>query len=205
MSTASLRSLRRRDLSDPDGRLAYLVLASTVPAGLIGYLLEDFFAEAVRNPWVVVFNLVLVGVLFIVGEAVGRRTRQASKLTFWEAAGVGLAQAAALVPGIFRSGATITCGLFLGLRRDEAARFSFLMSIPIILGAGGLELFDIIKAGMGGREGLLFLIGAVSSAAVGYSAIRFFISYLTRHTLRVFAYYRFVLAVVAAVLLLTVG
>lgn len=117
MALAFLRSFRRRDFSDPDQRLAYLVLASTVPAALIGYLLEDFFETAVRSPWVVVFCLVLVGVLFIIGEAVGRRTRQASKLTFREAIWIGLAQAAALVPGVSRSGATITLGLFLGLRR----------------------------------------------------------------------------------------
>lgn len=113
MALAFLRSFRRRDFSDPDQRLAYLVLASTVPAALIGYLLEDFFETAVRSPWVVVFCLVLVGVLFIIGEAVGRRTRQASKLTFREAIWIGLAQAAALVPGVSRSGATITLGLFL--------------------------------------------------------------------------------------------
>ena len=130
MTAAFLRSLRRRDLSDPDGRLACLILASTVPAALVGYLLEDVFAGAVRSPWVVVFTLVLVGVLFIVGEAVGRGTRQASDLTFSGAASVGLVQAVALVPGVSRSGATITAGLFLGLRREEAARFSFLMSIP---------------------------------------------------------------------------
>ena len=140
MVLAFLESLRRRDISDPDGRLAYLVLASTVPAALIGYSLEDFFETAVRSPWVVVFNLVLIGALFIVGEAVGRRTRSASKLTFLEAVGIGFAQAAALVPGVSRSGATITLGLFLGLRREEAARFSFLMSVPIVAGAGTLQL-----------------------------------------------------------------
>ena len=136
MTAAFLRSLRRRDLSDPDGRLACLILASTVPAALIGYLLEDVFAGVVRSPWVVVFTLVLVGVLFIVGEAVGRGTRLASDLTFSGAAGFGLAQAVALVPGVSHFGVTITAGLFLGPRREEAARFSLLMSIPIILGPG---------------------------------------------------------------------
>lgn len=109
--------------------MPYLILVATVPAGIIGFFFEGFFATAVSSPWVVATNLGLVGVLFMVGEAVGCKSRRASKLRFQEAIGIGLAQAAALVPGISRSGATITLGLFLGLRRDEAARFSFLMSM----------------------------------------------------------------------------
>jgi undecaprenyl-diphosphatase len=201
MALAFLRSFWRRDLSDPDQRLAYLVLASTVPAALIGYLLEDFFETVVRSPWVVVFNLMLVGVLFIVGEAVGQRTRPASKLTFREAIGIGLAQAAALVPGVSRSGATMTLGLFLGLRREEAARFSFLMSVPIIAGAGILQLGKVVSEGMSAYGILLFGVGFVSSAVVGYLAIRFFLRFVVDHSLRAFAYYRFGLAAVVAMLL----
>jgi undecaprenyl-diphosphatase len=202
MALAFLRSLRQRDFSDPDQKLAYLVLASTIPAALIGYLLEDLFETAVRSPWVVVFNLVLVGVLFIVGEAVGCKSRQASKLTFLEALGIGLAQAAALVPGVSRSGATITLGLFFGLRREEAARFSFLMSAPIIAGAGTLQLGEAISKGMGAYDTLLFGVGFVSSAVVGYLAIRFFLRFAVNHSLRAFAYYRFGLAAIVATLLL---
>ena len=205
MVLAFLRSLRRRDFSDPDQRLAYLILASTIPAALIGYLLEDFFETAVRSPWVVVFNLVLVGVLFIVGEAVGRKVREASKLTFPEAVGVGLAQAAALVPGVSRSGATITLGLFLGLRREEAARFSFLMSVPLTAAAAGLSLAEAAGKGMDSHEAAMFLVGSASSGVVGYLAIRFLLGFLAKHSLRVFAYYRFALATVVAVVLLTSG
>ena len=202
MAFAFLRSFRHRDFADPDQRLAYLVLASTVPAALIGYFLEDFFETVVRSPWVVVFNLVLVGVLFIVGEAVGRRTRQASKLTFKEAVFIGLAQAAALVPGVSRSGATITLGLFLGLKREEAARFSFLMSVPIIAGAGALQLGEVVSEGMGAYDTLLFGVGFITSAIVGYLAIRFFIRFVVDHSLRAFAYYRFGLAALVVALLL---
>jgi undecaprenyl-diphosphatase len=202
MARGFLRSLRYRNLRDPDQRLAYLVIASTVPAAIIGALLEDFFAGAVRSPWVVVFNLVAVGVLFIIAERVGTQERQADKLTFREAVGIGVAQAAALFPGVSRSGATITLGLFFGLRREEAARFSFLMSAPIIAGAGGLELGEVVSEGMDAFAALLFGVGFVSSAAVGYLAIRFFISYIANHSLRAFAYYRFALAAVVIVLLL---
>lgn len=201
MGFALVRSLRVRNLSDPDGRLACLIVASTFPAALVGYLFEDFFASAIRSPWIVVSALVLVGVLFLVGESVGQKHREASKLTFREAVGVGVAQAAALVPGVSRSGATITLGLFLGLRREEAARFSFLMSVPIILGAGGSQFAELVEAGMDGRGALLFGVGMTSSAVVGYLAIRFFIGYVAHHSLKAFAYYRFALAAVVVVLL----
>ena len=205
MARAFARSLvpGGRNLTDPDQRLAYLILASTIPAAVIGFFLEDLFETAVRNPWVVVFNLVLVGILFIVGEAVARRSRRAEKLGFWEAIGIGLAQAAALVPGVSRSGATITLGLFLGLRREEAARFSFLMSVPIIAGAGSLQLAEVASEGMDASGVLMFGAGFVSSAVVGYLAIKFFLRFVAHHSLRAFAYYRFGLAaVVVGVLLL---
>ena len=201
MLRAFLRSLSGPDFSDPYQRMAYLILVATVPAGLIGFFFEDFFATTVRSPWVVVANLVLVGVLFIVGEAVGRKNRRASKLRFREAVGIGLAQAAALVPGISRSGATITLGLFLGLRRDEAARFSFLMSVPVTTAAALLSLGEAAREGMGPYEALLFAAGCVSSGIVGYLAIKFLLSYLAGHSLRPFAYYRFGLAAVVVVLL----
>jgi undecaprenyl-diphosphatase len=207
MAGAFVRSLSPggRNLADPDQRLAYLILASTIPAALIGFLFETFFETAVRSPWVVVFNLVLVGILFIVGEAVGAKTRLADKLRFSEAVGIGLAQAAALVPGVSRSGATITLGIFLGLRREEAARFSFLMSVPIIASAGSLQLADVASEGMDAQGVLMFGSGFVSSAVVGYLAIKFFLRFVTHHSLRAFAYYRFTLAAVVAMLLLTSG
>jgi undecaprenyl-diphosphatase len=191
MALAFVRSFWHRDLaSDPDQRMAYLVVASTVPAALVGFVFEGFFENTVRSPWVVVFNFVLVGILFLVAEAVGSRTRRASKLGFGEAVGIGLAQATALVPGVSRSGATITLGLFLGLRREEAARFSFLMSVPIIAGAGGLQLGEVLAESMSTHEWLLFGVGFIASAVVGYLTIRFLLNYLTYHSLRVFASWR---------------
>ena len=206
MTGAFARSLSPggRNLANPDQRLAYLVLASTIPAALIGFLLEDLFETAVRSPWVVVFNLVVIGVLFIVGEAVGSKSRRANKLRFPEAVGIGLAQAAALVPGVSRSGATITLGLFLGLRREEAARFSFLMSVPIIAGAGSLQLAEVVSDGMDSSQVVMFAAGFVSSAVVGYLTIRFFLRFVVHHSLRAFAYYRFGLAAVVVVALLLI-
>ena len=184
--------------------MAYLILASTVPAAIIGLLFEDFIELVLRSPWVVVFNLVFVGALFIVVEAVGSKSRQASKLGIWEAVAIGVAQAAALVPGVSRSGATITLAMFLGLRREEAARFSFLMSAPIIAGAGFLQLSEVISEGMDRLEVFVFAVGFVASAVVGYLAIKFFLAYIANHSLRAFAYYRFVLAAVTVALLLLI-
>ena len=205
MSRAFLSSLRGLDLAESDQRMVYLVLAATVPAGVVGFLFEDFFATVVRSPWIVVGNLVCVGTLFIVAEAVGRKNQRASKMTFLGALGIGLAQMVALVPGVSRSGATITMGLFLGLRREEAARFSFLMSVPITSAAAALSLAEVLNEGIDAHEAWLFLAGSVSSAVVGYLAIRLLLNYLARHTLRLFAYYRFVLAAIVTVALLSTG
>lgn len=204
LGAAFLRSLSAdtRNLSMPDQRMAYLILASTVPAAVIGFFLEDFFSTAVRNPWVVVVALVVVGALFIVAEAAGSHSRKASGMSFRSALGIGFAQAAALIPGVSRSGATITLGLFLGLTRQEAARFSFLMSTPIIAGAGSLKLAEVLSEGIDSYGMLLFGIGFVSSAVVGYFAIKFFIGFVVDHSLRAFAYYRFGLAAVTAAALL---
>jgi undecaprenyl-diphosphatase len=203
MAWAFVGSLPSPDFSDADVRMAYLILLATIPAALIGFLFEDFFATKVRSPWVVVFNLVFVGLLFLVAEAVGRKRRDASKLGPLGAFSVGLAQAAALVPGVSRSGATITCGLFLGLRREEAARFSFLMSVPVTAAAAGLSLAETAREGMDAHEAAMFFAGSVSSAVVGYLAIRFLLRFLANHTLKVFAYYRFALAAVVALVLLS--
>jgi len=205
MSRAFLNSLGGLNLAEADQRTAYLILAASVPAGIVGFLFEDFFATVVRSPWIVVANLVLVGALFIVAEVTGRKNRLASKMTFLGALGIGLAQTAALVPGVSRSGATITMGLFLGLRREEAARFSFLMSVPITSAAAALSLAEVLSEGIDAHEAWLFLAGSVTSAVVGYLAIRFLLKYLASHSLRVFAYYRFALAAVVAVALLSTG
>lgn len=201
LALAFARSLPRPNLADPDQRLAYLILAATFPAALLGFLFEGFFETAVRSPWLVAFNLAAVGALFIVAEAVGKGNRPAPALRLPEALGIGLAQAAALVPGVSRSGATITLGLFLGLRREEAARFSFLMGAPIIAGAGGLSVAETAGAGISGHEALLFGAGLVTSAVVGYAAIGLLLKYLVSHSLRAFAYYRFALAGVVVILL----
>jgi undecaprenyl-diphosphatase len=205
MARAFLGSLPRPDFSDTEVRMAYLVLVGTIPAALIGFLFEDFFATEVRSPWMVVFNLVFVGLLFLVAEAVGRKSLKADQMRVSGAVGFGLAQACALIPGVSRSGATITFGLFLGLKREQAARFSFLLSVPVTAAAAGLSLAEAAGEGLDAHEAAMFLAGSVSSAVVGYLAVRFLLRFLVNHSLRVFAYYRFALAAVVALALLSSG
>jgi undecaprenyl-diphosphatase len=192
---AMLRGARaacRRGATGP-ARMVQLVVIGTIPVLLLGVPLGRL-EDRLRNPWVAAMMLALGGVLFLVAERLGARTREAQTLTGPEALGVGLAQAVALVPGVSRSGATMTLGLVFGLTRESAARFSFLLGVPAILAAAGHEGLSLARTGMDPADVPLFGVGMVVSALVGYGAIRFLLSYLTRHSLAVFAWYRFALA-----------
>ncbi|MBA2441865.1 MAG: undecaprenyl-diphosphatase UppP [Rubrobacter sp.] len=199
---AFFRSLPRPDFSDTDQRLAYLLLLATVPASGIGFAFRDFFETGLRNPWVVVGGLTAFGILFIVSERIGEKSKEISKLTFLESLVIGIGQAISLLPGISRSGATITFGLFLGMRRTEAARFSFLMSIPITAGAGGVQLPVLLDVEMTPFTLLLFGIGFAVSAVTAYLSIKLLLAYFARYSMRVFAYYGFALSTLVALLLI---
>jgi len=134
-----------------------------------------------------------------VADRVGARTRELRKLTLRDALLIGVAQALALVPGVSRSGITLTAGLFLGLNREAAARFSFLLSMPVILGAALFELLKAARAGELHGEGAAFAVGILAAAVVGMAAIRFLLGYLQRNSVLLFVGYR-VLAGVAVLL-----
>lgn len=181
------------DRHDADARLIWLIVVGTIPAVVAGLLFKNQIEEHLRTPAIAAAMLAAGALLFFVAEAVGTRTRPETSLTLGEALLIGCAQAAALIPGVSRSGATITVALFLGLRRAEAARFIFLLAIPAILGAAVSEGPKLVKAGLGDSASL-FLIGVVSSAIVGYAAVKYFIRYLGDHSIAVFAWYRLALA-----------
>jgi undecaprenyl-diphosphatase len=189
------------DAKDPEARLIWLIVVGTLPAIVAGLLFKHQIEDHLRTPAIAGAMLALGGVLFFVAERGGSKTRDEGSLTMGEAFLIGIAQAAALVPGVSRSGATITVALFIGLRRAEAARFIFLLAIPAILGAAGSEGPKLLKAGLGDTAPL-FLIGIVSSAIVGYAAVKYFIRYLGNHSLDVFAWYRLALAATVLVWLL---
>lgn len=180
--------------------LAALVIA-TIPAIVFGLLLENSIEGAFRQLEVIAGALFAGGIVFLVVERFAKKRKSAEQTTALDAAIIGLAQAAALVPGVSRSGATIVAGMLLGLDRAEAARFTFLLSIPIILIAGGKKFLDVAQGGAEGRLDLI-LIGMVTAAIVGYLTIKFLLRYLARHRLDGFAYYRFLLAGVIVISLL---
>ncbi len=186
------------DQTDPDARLIWLIGVGTIPAIVVGVLFKHQIEDNLRTPAVAAVTLALGAVLFFVAERSGSKTRAEGSLTLIEAFLIGCAQAVALIPGVSRSGATITVALLIGLRRAEAARFIFLLAIPAILGAAVSEGPKLLKAGLGDTAPL-FLIGVVSSAIVGYVAVKYFIRYLGNHSLAAFAWYRLALAATVVV------
>jgi undecaprenyl-diphosphatase len=190
--------MMRRPLwpADGPGRQMRLIAAGTVPVVIAGLLLAGSIEETLRTPLVAACSLLVGAVLFLAVERVGTRTRGEASLTVLDAVIVGTAQAMALVPGVSRSGATITAGMFLGLRRDAAARFSFLLGVPAILAAALHEGLHLVKAGMTAEQAGIFLVGMTVSAVVGYATVKFFLKYLVDHTLAVFAWYRIALAAI---------
>ncbi len=183
-----------------DAALAWLILLGTVPAALIGFLLEDFFEGMFSRPAAAALFLLVTATLLTVSERLGRRRRELDRLIWVDALVVGLAQALAIFPGISRSGATIAAGLARGLRREPAARFSFLLATPIILGAGLLEVVDL--AGVGGLtvQAPTLLLGFLSALVVGFGCIHFLLRYLQRRRLYPFAIYCAVVGVACLLL-----
>ena len=180
-------------------RLIWLLVVGTIPATVVGLAFSDAIERHLRTPLVAAATLAVGGLGLMAAERAGSQRRNEESLTFAEAFWIGCAQAAALVPGVSRSGATLTLGLFFGLRRAEAARFTFLLGIAAILGAAVLKLPDMLAEGLGGDGAQLFAVGTLTSAVVGYLAVKYFIRFLARHALDVFAWYR--LALAAAVVL----
>lgn len=188
MVTAWLRSLRTRSLDDPFARLAWLVIAATIPGAVAGVLLEDWFEAMFGSPLLVAILLLVTGGFLALSERLSRAQKGAEEASLKDALVVGVAQALAIAPGISRSGATMAAGLGRGISRPQAARFSFLLATPIIAGAGLVEVLDVALAG--DTAGLMLgLVGAVTAAVTGLVAIAGLINYLRRRSLMAFAYY----------------
>lgn len=196
-----VRSFRVRPLT-PELKLPWLIAVAAIPAAVFGGLFDRFF-ESLRNPWIVVAAFVVIGLLFLWIERIRTHSMRTIRDMRWTTAlGIGIAQVISLIPGVSRSGITIVAGMYAGLSREQAARFTFLLSIPVVAGAAALKLSDIREAGIPSDERTAMLVGIATAAVVGYAVIRFLLRYLANHTLRIFAYYRFAIAVIVAVLLL---
>ena len=177
-------------ISTPDSRLLAWVICGTVPAAIAGFLLQKAVETTFRSPLVMAFTLIAVALLLWLAERTARLKKGVADISFTDALCVGFAQALALVPGTSRSGITITAGLFRGLKREAAARFSFLLSAPIIGGAGLKKVLDLRHASIAAADRLPMLLGFFSSLLVGYLTIQFLMKYLQRNTLFLFIYYR---------------
>ena len=202
-----LGSIRaRRWDCDADARLVWLIVIGTVPAALIGFFFENTVEEKLRDPAWVATMLILFSGALVLAELLSKRRLQASQLGAPGALLVGLAQAIALIPGVSRSGITMSAGMLAKLDRQQAAVFAFLLSGPIVAGAGFKKVYDVLKKaheGLLGREDLLFfVVGFVLAAITGYFTIRFFLAYLQRHSLYPFVVYRVALGVIVLAVVL---
>ena len=183
----------------PDARLAWAVLIGTIPVGLAGLVFKGVIETQLRSPMVIAMATIVFGLLLWYADKTGKRGKDEYGLSLCDVLVIGLAQALALIPGTSRSGITITAALMLGLNRKAAARFSFLLSIPVIFLAGMLETMDYLSAASI-EDAQPLLIGALISAVSAYACIHYFLKLLDRIGMMPFVAYRLVLGVVLVVL-----
>jgi undecaprenyl-diphosphatase len=202
LARAWVRSVRRRRIETDEERVAWYVAVATVPAAIAGAAGEDVIEDRLGQPWQIAIFLAVFAILLWLADRLAAR-RAIPQLGWKGALGVGLAQCLALMPGVSRSGVTITAGRGLRLDRDRAARFAFLLLVPIVFGAAVLKgvkdvVFGELPAGSGGP----FAVGTIAAAVVGFAAIWALLGYVRRHTYTVFVVYRLALAAAIAVVIL---
>ncbi len=184
-------------------RMFWYLVAATIPGAIVGFLFEKKIEEYLRDPRPIAIAMIGIALLMWYAEYVSKLDRGMDRLGFGDAMIIGVAQSTALFPGVSRSGITITAGLFRGLTREAAARFSFLLSTPLIAGAAAKELPKLIKMRHAGGLDLPMSTLAISvavSAVVGYLVIAFFLRYLQTRTLKIFIYYRILFGIVILLL-----
>ncbi len=192
---------RGRLLDDAESRLAWWVLLGTVPGILAGLFLGDFFESLFASTRAVSGFLLLTALLLVLAELVGRHYKNVMEITWLDSLLIGIGQAASIAPGLSRSGTTMSVGMFRGMTREAAVRFSFLLSVPIIAGAGLSQLFSLVVNGSQNVEAMPLLVGFVAAAVCGYAAIRFLLAYLRKRPLYPFAVYCVVVGILALVFL----
>jgi undecaprenyl-diphosphatase len=202
IARASLAALRDREARrTTDARLGLYIVLGTIPIGIFGLIFKDQIETGARDLTLIGCTLIALGLVLLAAERVATQRRGLDDLTGRDGLIIGLAQAAALVPGVSRSGATITAGLFLGLERTAAARYSFLLSIPAVVLSG---LFELRKVGDGQHAAAVpTAIATLIAFVVGYASIAFLLRYLVNHSTAVFVAYRVVLGVVVLALVAT--
>lgn len=190
-----------RPWASQEGRLAWYILIGTIPIGLCGVLFKHAIEGELRSLYLIAASLIGLGVLLWVAERTATFRREIRGMGWWDSQAIGLAQTVALIPGSSRSGTTITAAMFLGLSREAAARFSFLLGIPAIGGAAVFELRDLLRHGLSGEGLQVLAVGILTSAVSGYLAIDLLLRYLRTRTTYVFVWYRLGLGLLLLILL----
>ena len=167
------------------------MILGTLPISVLGLLLKDQIETVARNLWLIATTMVVFGVLLGVAERVGRQKTDLERVSVGQGLGMGLAQSLALIPGVSRSGGTITAGLFLGLTRPAAVRLSFLLAIPAVVASGLFELPDVLTPG--GPSGAQMVVATLIAFVVGYAAIAWLLRYIEHHSVYLFVWYRILL------------
>lgn len=182
--------------NDEQSKLAWYIILATIPAGIFGYFFDEYIEQKLRSIFVVIFMLIFVAIIFIIIEKLSPKNKSLKDINIKNALFIGFAQALALIPGTSRSGITIITGLGAGLKRREAIRFSFLLSIPVILGAFITKIPQVIAVDLGGEESIILLLSFTASFVSGILAIKYFLHFSKNFSLNIFAYYRILLAIV---------
>ncbi|QFG67962.1 undecaprenyl-diphosphate phosphatase [Ornithinimicrobium pratense] len=188
--------------SDPDARMGWLVILGSIPIGVLGLLFQDSIETQLRSLWITATMLLVFSFVILVAEKVGKQTKAMRELSWRDGIIYGLWQAAALIPGVSRSGGTISGGLFLGYTREAAARYSFLLAIPAVLASGGFQVHKSLNetTAISVAWGPMWLATGISFV-VGFAVIAWFMRYISTHTFTPFVIYRIVLALVLFALL----
>jgi undecaprenyl-diphosphatase len=177
-------------------RIAWLVIIGTIPIGLLGVLFEDEIQTAARNLWLIATTLVVFGLLLGLAERVGRQRVELNQIRPVDGIVLGFAQAMALVPGVSRSGGTITAGLFLGMTRPAIVRYSFLLAVPAVVASGIFQIPDVFEGGANAPSPAQMVVATVIAFGLGYASIAWLLRYVERHSVYVFVWYRVVLGLV---------
>ncbi|MDP9391302.1 MAG: undecaprenyl-diphosphate phosphatase [Actinomycetota bacterium] len=202
---AWLRSLRGGSKGDPDARMGWLIIVGSIPIVVLGLLFQDQIETTFRDLRIVATALIVFSLILFAADRIGAKQRELDQLTVGHGMGYGFAQALALIPGVSRSGGTITAGLFLGYSRAAAARYSFLLAVPAVLGAGFFQVYEVLTGGVAGRDvdwGPT-IVATVIAFGVGFLVIGWLLRYLDRGSFVPFVVYRVVLGVLVLALVQT--
>lgn len=202
MTKAMMLSIKTKDFKSKDTRLLLMIIIGTIPIVIAGFLLKDLIRHQFRNMYIVAASLIFFSIILMIADRFTKKKIDLNSITYKDGIIIGIFQAMALIPGASRSGSTISGAFFRNMTREDAARFSFLLSIPAVLLSGVYELFSQRATLLSGESAVLSLvIATVVSGVVGYWSIWFLLSYIKKHSMMLFVIYRVVFGILIIVLL----